>query len=272
MTSSGLLVACAVLFSAQSISAQSGGGAADPISGIWTGDIGLTLTNRNPVKFELKYDGTAITGTVTGPGPAEFKSGTFDPTTGALRLEVDVKGDGASARFVFEGVAVNGMATGRVNDGKQIGSFRITKVAAETAAPSPASGGDLVAELRRSFAEVSGNVSKAADLVPADKYSYRPAPSVRTFGQLVAHIADSFNYYCARAGGRTVQWSDPIEKGSTDKATLVQKLRESLDTCTPVYSGTGQIGPLVENLGHTNLHYGNIITYLRTLGLVPPSS
>jgi hypothetical protein len=263
MTSRALLAACAVLFSAQPAFAQSVTGAADPISGTWTGDIGLDLTNRNSVTFELKYDGTVISGTVTGPGAAEFKSGTFDPRTGALRLEVDVKDDGAPTRFVFEGVAVNGTATGRVSDGKQTGSFRITRGASDPAA---------VAELRRSFAEVSGNVTRALELVPADKYSYRPAATVRTFGQLIAHIADSYNYYCARAAGNSVQWSDPIEKGSTDKATLVQKLRRSLETCAAPYGGTGQIAPMVDNLGHANLHYGNIITYLRMLGLSPPSS
>jgi len=261
MTSRALLIACATLFSTQPTFAQSGAAASDPISGTWTGDIGLDLTNRNSIKFELKYDGKAISGTVTGPGSAEFKSGTFDPTTGALRLEVDVRDDAAPTRFVFEGVAVNGTATGQVNDGKQTGSFRITR-----GTPDPAA----IAELRRSFAEVSGNVTKALELVPADKYSYRPVATVRTFGQLIAHIADSYNYYCARAAGSAVQWSDPIEKGSTDKATLAQKLRQSLETCAAPYSGTGQTAPMVDNLGHTNLHYGNIITYLRMLGLVPP--
>ena len=38
------------------------------------------------------------------------------------------------------------------------------------------------------------------------------------------------------------------------------------------FSGLTQIGPLTENFGHTNLHYGNMITYIRMLGLKPPSS
>ncbi len=120
--------------------------------------------------------------------------------------------------------------------------------------------------------EVSGWVTKAADLVPADKYSYRPAPSVRTFGQLVAHLVDASNWYCARAAGRGVQWSDATEKGNTDKATVVPKLKQALDACNSQYAGTGQAGPLLANIGHTSLHYGNVITYMRMLGLVPPSS
>ena len=136
-------------------------------------------------------------------------------------------------------------------------------------APAPA---DATAELRRNFTEVSGWVARAAEMVPAERFGYRPTQSVRTFGQLIGHIADSHNYYCARAAGRNVEWSDPIEKGSTDKATLVQKLKQSNDACASAYAGTGQVGPLIGNVGHTNLHYGNIITYMRMLGLTPPSS
>ena len=66
----------------------------DPISGTWTGDIGLYLSPRH-IKFDLKFNGkSAISGTITGPGAADFKTGTFDPNTGALKLEVDVREDG----------------------------------------------------------------------------------------------------------------------------------------------------------------------------------
>jgi hypothetical protein len=265
-----VLFASCALWSGASLQAQS---AADPVSGTWTGDIGLDLTTRHPVTFELKFDGkSTLTGTVTGPGPADFKTGSFDATTGALKLEVDVKDDGgASKRFVFEGTALSGMATGRVSDGTQVGSFRIIR---DTGA-SPAgqqSAGDATASLRKSFTEVSGWVSKAAELVPAEKYTYQPTKTVRTFGRLIAHIADSYNYYCAIAGGRTVQWSDPIEKGNTDKATVLPKLQQALQACNTVYGGTPQVGAAVDNVAHTSLHYGNIITYLRMMGMVPPSS
>jgi uncharacterized damage-inducible protein DinB len=69
-----------------------------------------------------------------------------------------------------------------------------------------------------------------------------------------------------------VQWSDAIEKGSTDKAALTQKLKQATDSCSVAYSGNGQAGMLMANIAHTNLHYGNVITYLRMLGLTPPSN
>ena len=127
--------------------------------------------------------------------------------------------------------------------------------------------------LAQGFTEVHAAVSKSADMVPADKYTYRPVATVRTFGELVAHVADSYVWYCTRASGRNVEWSDAIEKGKTDKATITQKLRESQAVCTAAYgNASSQVAALMNNLTHTNLHYGNIITYLRMLGLVPPTS
>jgi len=155
-----------------------------------------------------------------------------------------------------------------------IGCFFVLLSAGSTFAQTAAApgSGDASAALRESFGEVSVWITKAADLVPADKYAYKPTQSVRTFGQLIGHIADGHNYFCARAAGKKVQWSDAVEKGSTDKATLVLKLKESVDACNAAYGRGGQVSAMVGNLGHTSLHYGNVITYMRMLGLVPPSS
>jgi uncharacterized damage-inducible protein DinB len=269
-----LLLVCFILLPAVSLFAQTSGVAADPISGTWTGYMGPGATPQFAITMELKFDGkAAVSGTLVGlPSPGEIKLGTFDPQSGALKLQAAPQGDSA-IRLVLEGTVVLGTATGRVSGDNQIGSFKITKKIAETSAPAqPPGPNDAVAALRYGFDEVSGWVTKAADLVPADKYGFRPTSSVRTFGQVVAHIADAQNYYCARAAGRNVQWSEAVEKGNTDKATLVQKLKQSVDACNAIYSGAGQAGALLANVAHTNLHYGNIITYMRMLGLAPPSN
>jgi uncharacterized damage-inducible protein DinB len=131
---------------------------------------------------------------------------------------------------------------------------------------------DTAAAMRKGFEEVSGWVTKAANLVAADKYTYQPTKAVRTFGQQIGHIVDGYTYFCATASGQKVQWSEATEKGSTDKATLVQKLKQATDSCNTAYNGKSQAGQLIANIAHTNLHYGNIVTYMRMLGLVPPSS
>jgi uncharacterized damage-inducible protein DinB len=269
-----LLLIGMVLLLAIPAAAQSNA-TADSISGTWTGDMGPTEKTRIPITTTLKFDGqTSVTGTITGPPqPGEIKTGSFDPKTGALKLEVEVKGDSNPFQVVFEGTIVSGTATGRVNGNNVTGNFKITKGGGNSgAAPQPGAN-DMPAALRASFSEVSGWVTKSADLVPADKYDYLPVSSVRTFGQLVAHVADAYNYYCARAAGNAVQWSEATEKGKTDKATLSQKLKQATDACQTTYNGNIQAGPLLlVNIRHTELHYGNIITYMRMLGLVPPSN
>jgi DinB superfamily len=132
---------------------------------------------------------------------------------------------------------------------------------------------NVLADLRGGFKEVNDWVTKAADMVPAEKYNYKPADTVRTFGQLIGHITDSYNYFCARGAGKQVEWADPAEKGTTDKATLIPKLKQAVEACNAAYgSDAGQFRPLFTNVGHTSLHYGNIITYMRMMGMKPPSS
>jgi hypothetical protein len=263
------VLALCVLVSAQPILAQAGVATTDPISGTWTGDIGRNDSERFSVRFEFKFDGrTAITGTVTGPGSATLKSGSFDPSTAAFRLEVDVADGGLT---VFEGTAVNGMATGRVIRGNERGTFRLAK-SGEEAAAQPSGSADVSAALRYGFTEVGDWVAKGAELVPPDRYNYRPTPAVRSFGQLIGHIADAYLYYCGRASGRNTEWSDRIANGDVSKAVVVRQLQQARDACNAVYAQGGEAGQLMANIAHTNLHYGNMITYLRMLGLTPPSS
>ena len=132
---------------------------------------------------------------------------------------------------------------------------------------------DPAAALKQGFGEVSGWLLKAAEMVPPDKYAYKPAPTVRTYGEMLGHVADGYNYVCGRAAGKKVEWSDATAQGKTDKATIVAALKAATSACTAAHSGAGSRSPLlIQNYGHTNLHYGNVVTYMRMLGLVPPSS
>lgn len=270
-----LFLACLVSLFAAPVFAQSTATISETISGVWEGDAGLTAATRTPITITLKVDGRGvISGVITGPRrPGDIKTGSYDPKTSALKFEVEVRDDPA-ARFFFEGAVADGAATGRVSGPGVTGDFKVIKATEGPTASAQSNGPaklDTATALRKGFGQVSGWVLKAADLTPADKYSYKPTESVRTFGQVIAHIADSYNYYCAAATGAKTQWSDAVEKGPLDKATLVQKLKQATSACEAVY-GSGQAPPLIENIGHTNLHYGNIITYMRMMGMTPPSS
>src|ERR1041384_4852332 len=100
--------------------------------------------------------------------------------------------------------------------------------ASSFAQTAPDKAPDVTTDLRAGFDEVNGWVTKAAETVPADKYNYKPVDTVRTFGQLIAHITDSYNYFCANAAGTKTEWSEAVEKGGTDKDTLLPKLKEAV--------------------------------------------
>jgi uncharacterized damage-inducible protein DinB len=163
------------------------------------------------------------------------------------------------------------MATGSVAGNGRRGTFRLTKSGEEGGA-QPSAGEGVATALRFGFTEVADWVAKGAELVPPDKYDYRPTPAVRSFGQLIGHIADAYVYYCGRAAGQNVEWLDRIEKGETSKAVVMRQLQQARDGCNAVYTQEGLAPQLMANIAHTNLHYGNMVTYLRMLGLTPPSS
>jgi hypothetical protein len=243
---------------------------ADPVSGMWKGDMAPTgETNRQSFTMELRFDGkSGVSGTVQGPTTVPIKAGIFDPKSGRLKLDVEVR---AGVPFAFDGKLQQGTISGSVSGANKTGDFRMTRSDAQGSVTTQSDQNEATAAARRGFISVSDWVTKAADLVPAERYGYRPVPAVRSFGQLVAHVADSYLYYCGRAAGRNVTWADAIEKGPTDKATVVQKLRQSLDACR-ASGDTVHLDAWIENLAHTSLHYGNMITYLRLLGLTPPSN
>jgi uncharacterized damage-inducible protein DinB len=128
------------------------------------------------------------------------------------------------------------------------------------------------AAAKRSYDEAANWVVKSAEMVPEAKYSFKATKDVRSFAQLVAHLVDGQNYYCSAATKKT-QWTDPAEKALGTKAQIVAKLKKAVADCDAAYSNSAaNIAPLIENVGHTNLHYGNVITYMRLMGMVPPSS
>ena len=252
-----------LIASAQSVTAS------DPIAGTWSGRIGQGVNPNYPVTLELKRDGAAVTGTLVGADQrGEMRRGSYDAATGALTLEF-IAASGA-APLTLDGTAVEGTAVGRVLVGGSTGTFILSRANASAAADA-ANATVPRAGLRGAYAEVIGNVAKAAAMVPDDKYAFQPASTVRTFGQVIGHIVDASQYYCSRAGRRNIEWSDANALGRADKTTLLPRLQEATALCESAHA-QGDAGPLIINLAHTNLHYGNLVTYLRLLGLVPPSS
>jgi uncharacterized damage-inducible protein DinB len=136
------------------------------------------------------------------------------------------------------------------------------------------------------FAGVKDNVMKSAEKIPEDLWSFRPTPQVRTIGQLFAHIADGQYEFCGMATGNPPQKN--IEQTATKKAEITAALKAAFAYCDGVYAhmtaasavetvqANGQrqtrIGLMDFNIAHTDEHYGNLVTYMRIKGIVPPSS
>ena len=127
------LVMCTALLFSNHAAGQSKA-AADPLTGTWTGSMGPDDTQQQTsMKVEMKYDGKAITGVITGPRyPGDIRTGTFDSATGALKFEVVVRNESKSI-VRFEGKVEKGVASGIVSfDDGQKGVFKMTKDAAGT--------------------------------------------------------------------------------------------------------------------------------------------
>lgn len=143
-------------------------------------------------------------------------------------------------------------------------------------------------DARQSYALVKDSLLKAADRMPAEDYSFRTTPKVRTFGEMIAHVADGQMLMCQVVTGAKTTDKAQFQPPKTAKADLTASLKASFDYCDPVYAsmtdkaGAAQVtwfrwkmsklGLLNWNIAHDNEMYGIIGAFLRIKGLVPPSS
>ena len=159
----------------------------------------------------------------------------------------------------------------------------------QTPSQPPTAGSVLVRIAQNGWAGAKRNIVESADQMAAADYSFKPVDTVRTFGQILAHVADSNYFYCARAKGEAPPVPDgTLEKNATTKAAIVKALGESVAYCDAVYAaltptsaaesvkaGNNQVPrvqPLFGNVSHNVEHYGNLVTYFRMKKMVPPST
>ena len=152
------------------------------------------------------------------------------------------------------------------------------------AAMLPAQDNVVTTESKGFYELVKNNIIKAAEKMPAEHYGLKPVPEVRTFGEIVGHIADAQYLFCSQIKGE--QKKSEVEKTVTGKAPMVEALKAAFAYCDEAYVGMTDaaivqkskggrrtnITLLSFNTAHNNEHYGNLVTYMRLKGLVPPSS
>ena len=150
--------------------------------------------------------------------------------------------------------------------------------------------------VRDQFDYIQRLVMRSAETIAEDLYSFKPTPEVRSVAGLLGHIADTNNLFCGFAAGKidvaTAMKDLPslqVHEKKTAKAELIAGLKESGAYCQSVFDGftdaNGQEPVLLFGqqpvpkllvltmvTSHTWEHYGNLVTYMRLKGIVPPSS
>jgi uncharacterized damage-inducible protein DinB len=137
------------------------------------------------------------------------------------------------------------------------------------------------------YARVKTILVSSAEKMPEENYNFKPTDAVRSYGQIVGHVADSQYMFCSVALGE----KNPglkIEQTKTSKADIVAALKDAVAYCDKVYdsmtdaSGSQMVklfdmdlpklGVLNINNMHDMEHYGNLVTYMRLKNIVPPTS
>jgi len=139
----------------------------------------------------------------------------------------------------------------------------------------------LIAETKQAYTSVKGYLTRAAAAMPEENYSFKPTPDIRSFGVLLAHIADHQMRYCSMALGARKEGG---AASKTTKADLVAALAASFAECdaawdsitdanaTEMVGQRSKLGTLILDVVHSNEEYGYMAIYFRLKGIVPPSS
>jgi uncharacterized damage-inducible protein DinB len=170
--------------------------------------------------------------------------------------------------------------------------FKRTSLAAAAALlvlPHAATAQNPIRDSMKGLFEVTRtNIMTTARELTPELYAYRPTAEVRTTGQILAHVADAQYAFCSAAAGERSPMSESIEQTRTTKAQIVEALEQSFAYCDRAFGavtdGNGgesvnlfgapntKLGALAFNNAHNYEHYGNLVTYMRLNGIVPPSS
>ena len=157
-----------------------------------------------------------------------------------------------------------------------------------TPTPMPRGLARVALGAKQRYDVIKGDIADSAAAVSENDYGFKPSPQVRSFGELIGHVADVNTWYCGLANGENPGWKDTNEKTMKTKADLLKALKAATAKCDEVIAKTTEANAMslvpagqrdqirvmviLDNVAHLNEHYGNIVTYMRMKGLVPPST
>jgi DinB superfamily len=134
---------------------------------------------------------------------------------------------------------------------------------------------------QRYFNGVRRNLEAAADAMPAAKYGFKLTDGQMSFAEWINHSTERNYSDCATLKGEAPPEAARKVAGLKDKAEVSQALKDSFAYCGAALEGIDDqkvlASPqmtyaLLHIVVHNNEIYGNIVGYLRSSGIVPPST
>lgn len=149
--------------------------------------------------------------------------------------------------------------------------------------------GPLAAALSSALQRAARNMPAAAELMPADKYGFKPTPEQMSFAEILAHESEANETLCAALSGVTATLTESPAAATASKEALVARIRRSFETCMPIVaalseSALADSAPFFGGRKATKAriavalaqdwadHYAQAAMYLRLNGMLPPTA
>ena len=147
----------------------------------------------------------------------------------------------------------------------------------------------IVEQLRSQWEASRKQMVQVAEAMPADKFQFQPTPEVRGYGSIITHLAgENMTFMETVAGGAKPGPAERFEQLKT-RPEILKALADSYEYGAKALAGLtdqkameaipffgGRQVPrwviVMQAIGHSKEHYGNLVTYLRLNKIVPPST
>jgi len=133
-------------------------------------------------------------------------------------------------------------------------------------------------DVRDNFFDINRKILDMARDFPEDKYDFRLKPEMRSFGEVIVHVASGIVYAAKKGRGESVQWTELDPKDYKTKAEIVAMLEKAISDSAasikalPDESFSKSVEPWLDVTEHSAEHYGLLVAYYRANGIVPPES
>lgn len=165
----------------------------------------------------------------------------------------------------------------------------LTTRAQSPAAPStPRTASAPEKDVQRSYEGLKANILKSADKMPAEGYSFRPEPDIRSFARILNHVTEAQLRSCGALNGTAPDALSKVPPETADKSALVSALQASFAECDKAYAAltsanlmeSVSMGQITRarvsiawgNVAHDDEQYAALALYLRLKGIAPPST